>query len=181
MLKVIDIINKVRSLTHDNNELGWNDDEVLDVINSGYRFINRVIKDIKPNLLANETFTTTLKANTNKIKLRDMVIRIISVYVNGNELMPLNKTCFKTDKLPSIPTSYTLNNFNTLTISPAPIKDCEVEIDYVPDSKELTLDDVTPLPLDFDDALIEYVIIRLSMSNEFDVTQEATLMQTVFA
>lgn len=39
----------------------------------------------------------------------------------------------------------------------------------------------SPLLTEFDDLLIEYVAIRLSIGNEYDMTQEAQLLANIMA
>ena len=77
------------------------------------------------------------------------------------------------------PTAYYLCGFDKLALYPIPTKPVDYAVFYVPDTEEVTLTDKSPFPNDFDDALVEYAIIRLSMGNEFDMSQELTVMQTV--
>lgn len=39
----------------------------------------------------------------------------------------------------------------------------------------------SPFPNEFDDMLIEYALIRLSMGNEFDMSQEMSVMSQIVA
>ena len=49
----------------------------------------------------------------------------------------------------------------------------------IDDFEELTLEDETPLLNDFDDFLIEYATMRLSIDNEYDATQEQQILSAI--
>ena len=46
---------------------------------------------------------------------------------------------------------------------------------------EIGAEGSSPLNNEFDDFLIDYVVIRLSIGNEYDMTQENTLMANIVA
>ena len=71
MIAIETIINRVRSLAHDVAETGYSDDEILFNINAGIRFINRIIKDIKPELLMDFPATGQLNAGENTICINE--------------------------------------------------------------------------------------------------------------
>ena len=51
----------------------------------------------------------------------------------------------------------------------------------MPDLEELTIDDNSPLLTEYDDFLIEYATIRLSIGNEYDVSQEQVIMGNIIS
>ena len=48
------------------------------------------------------------------------------------------------------------------------------------DIDEVTASDVSPLGTEFDDFLIEYAATRLSVGNEFDMSQEQQIMANIY-
>ena len=180
MIAIETIINRVRSLAHDVAETGYSDDEILFNINAGIRFINRIIKDIKPELLMDFPATGQLNAGENTICINKPMLAVIAVRANGRALKvtsPLKIT--NMNDTAENPTAYYLCGFDKLALYPIPTKPTDYAVFYVPDTEEVTIKGKSPFPNDFDDALIEYVIIRMSIGNEFDMSQEFTVMQTV--
>ena len=67
----------------------------------------------------------------------------------------------------------------TLKLHPRPRAETAYTVRTIDDIDELHFDDETPLLNDFDDFLIEYAIYRLSLDNEFDMTQEQQLIASI--
>lgn len=179
MLAITELINRIRVLSHDALETGYDDNTILFTINSGIRFINRIIKANKPELLMSFPATGTLNAGENVICLNNKILSILAVKANGRSLKTTSPININLTLEAEEPTAYYLCGFESLALWPMPTKDIEYSVFYVADSKELTINDKTSLPIDFDDALIEYAVIRLSLGNEFDMSQEFSVMQTV--
>ena len=83
------------------------------------------------------------------------------------------------------PYAYFITGLKTISLYPIPDKPINYEILAVEDIKEMTLSDddngKSPFPNEFDDMLIEYALIRLSMGNEFDMSQEMSVMSQIVA
>ncbi len=79
------------------------------------------------------------------------------------------------------PREFYLTGSQTINFFPIPIVRTKYTIRTVDDIDELTWEDNSPLNTEFDDFLIEYAAIRLSVGNEFDMTQESQLMANIAA
>ena len=69
----------------------------------------------------------------------------------------------------------------TLNFFPIPNRKTKYTVRTVDDIEELSWTDSSPLNTEFDDFLIEYAAIRLSVGNEYDMTQENQLMANIAA
>ena len=67
----------------------------------------------------------------------------------------------------------------TLKLYPAPKFETSYTVRKIDDFEEMTLEDETPLLNDFDDFLIEYATMRLSIDNEYDATQEQQILSAI--
>ena len=67
----------------------------------------------------------------------------------------------------------------TLKLFPIPKNETAYTVRTIDDFEELTLEDETPLLNDFDDFLIEYATMRLSIDNEYDATQEQQILSAI--
>lgn len=180
MIAIKTLINRIRTLAHDTAETGYTDEDILFNINAGIRFISRIIKDMKPELLMDFPATGQLNPGENTICVNNVMLAVLAVRANGRALKvtsPLQIPDMR--ETAENPTAYYLCGFDKLALYPIPTKPVDYAVFYVPDTEEVTLTDKSPFPNDFDDALVEYAIIRLSMGNEFDMSQELTVMQTV--
>ena len=67
----------------------------------------------------------------------------------------------------------------TLKLHPRPRAETAYTVRTIDDIDELRFDDETPLLNEFDDFLIEYAIWRLSLDEEFDMTQEQQIIASI--
>ena len=79
------------------------------------------------------------------------------------------------------PREFFLTGSQTLNFFPTPKIPTKYTVRTVDDIGELSWTDNSPLLTEFDDFLIEYAAIRLSVGNEFDMTQESQMMANVAA
>ena len=80
-----------------------------------------------------------------------------------------------------LPRAFYRTGLRMIHFVPIPDKVTGYTIRYVPDLEELTIDDNSPLLTEFDDFLIEYATIRLSIGNEYDVSQEQVIMGNIIS
>ena len=179
MLAITDIIKRIRASTHDKQETGYKDDEIIYAINGGIRFTRRLIKDYKPLILASPPVTGTLAAGVNTVTIADTVTKMLDVRING-KLVGVTDTSNITDMTKTgEPYAYYMTGFSTVVFYPTPDAAVSYNIIYVGDLTEVTMVDKSPFPNDFDDFLVEYAVIRLSVGNEFDVSQEQQIMSSI--
>ena len=179
MLAVTDIIKRVRAASHDKMETGYKDDDILYAINGGIRFIRRLIKDYKPLMIASNPAVGTLEAGKNSVVIDDTITKIIDFRVNGSHITVTDLSNISDMTKTGTPVAYYMMGVNKVFFYPTPDTDVNYSIIYVGDLKEVTLTDNSPFPNDFDDFLVEYAVIRLSVGNEFDVSQETQIMSSI--
>lgn len=79
------------------------------------------------------------------------------------------------------PFLYYRKGMDALHLFPVPEDITSYTVMKVDDIEELSMDDVSPLPTEYDTFLIEYANIRLSIGNEYDVTQEQSVMANIYS
>ena len=221
MLSLKTIARRIRTRLHDTDGIAYDDDEIVDVINCGIRFIRRAIADIRPSLLAtirrgvlqageknialdvrptkiihvtaghkiikSETnyFSEKIYHNRKKIwhNYDPIFTEVVTNYyseegLRQTELAHVIK--FKSDKN-GTPKEFYLTGSQTINFFPIPDKETAYTILTVDDIEELTIEDKSPLNTEFDDFLVEYATVRLSIGNEYDVTQETQVMTNIYA
>ena len=67
MLSVTNMIIRIRSSTHDQQETGYSDDDLLAYINDGVRFVRRTVMSIAPTMLADIDLSGELAAGESKV------------------------------------------------------------------------------------------------------------------
>ena len=85
MLSVQTLARRIRHRLHDTDEITYSDEEILDCINCGVRFIRRIIARLRPALLMSE-MAGILTAGENSITLANRPTKIISVTAGGKAL-----------------------------------------------------------------------------------------------
>ena len=83
--------------------------------------------------------------------------------------------------LTGAPKEFYLTGTQTINFFPIPERPTKFTVITVDDIKELTLQDNSPLNTEFDDFLIEYANIRLSIGNEYEVSQEQQVMANIYS
>ena len=184
MLAVEELIKRVRILVHDEQETGYDDIVILNCLNAGSRFLRRMILQLKPELLSNVT-KGNLNANENIIELDFIPVKIVDIRINGKRIIYKSRADILNMDKHGFPYAYFITGLKTINLYPMPDKPINYEILAVEDIKEMTLSDddneKSPFPNEFDDMLIEYALIRLSMGNEFDMSQEMSVMSQIVA
>ncbi len=96
-------------------------------------------------------------------------------------LQPINLRHVADKNEEGLPRAFYRTGSRTIHFVPIPDKTTGYTIRYVPDLEELTIDDTSPLLTEYDDFLIEYATIRLSIGNEYDVSQEQVIMGNIIS
>ena len=184
MLSVKTLARRIRQRLHDTDAITYEDEEILDCINNGMRFIRRAIADIRPALLMSES-KGTLPKGVSSITLSRRPTKIINVTAGKPEkALEETEMAFaiheKTDT-PGTPKEFYLTGTQTINFFPTPDAATPYTVRTVDDIAELEWEDSSPLNTEFDDLLIEYATIRLSVGNEYDMTQESQLLANIYA
>ena len=77
------------------------------------------------------------------------------------------------------PTAYYRSGIKTIRLFPVPNKETAYTVRTIDDIEEVTIADNSPLINDFDDFLIEYAALRLSIGNEYDMSQETQVFANI--
>lgn len=77
------------------------------------------------------------------------------------------------------PEVYYLTGDKTVNFYPLPRADMSYDILAVEDMDDLTINDSTPLLNEYDDLLVEFANVRLSVENEYDVSADSQIMSTI--
>ncbi len=85
MLPIKTIIKRLRKVVHDTDEINYDDEEILAVINNGLRFIRRTIAEVHPETLMT-TVHGTLEPGEDTIELSKRPLQIIRVK-SGDEVL----------------------------------------------------------------------------------------------
>lgn len=182
MLSVQTLAERIRSRLHDKDKLTYEDTEILDCINCGVRFIRRTIAVTRPALLTSE-HKGILSTGVSAVTLATRPSKVINVTI-GNPEVPLEKTemafvIHKDVHVSGEPKKFFLTGAQTINFYPTPVAATPYTIRTVDDIEELGWEDNSPLNNEFDDFLVEYATIRLSVGNEYDMTQESQLMANI--
>ena len=110
MLPVTTIIRRIRSRLHDLENINYTDEEILDALNMGLRFIRRAIVDIRPSLLI-ETYEGTIAAGERFIKLPFRPLKIVHITM-GDKII-------KSEMIDTSPPMY--QNYNQVWHNATPI------------------------------------------------------------
>lgn len=172
------MIIRVRSSVHDKQETGYTDDDILGYINDGVRLMRRTILDIAPALLADGPITGRLFRD-NFVVMDKPITQVINVFADRKRMRALSKEEVANDV--GRPYGYFISGFNTINFYPFLKDPIDYSITVVSDMQLLTMQDASPFPNDLDDFLYEYAVIRASISNEFDVSQETSIMSTIIS
>lgn len=182
MLSVQTLAGRIRTRLHDTDEIEYDDEQILDCINNGVRFIRRTIASIRPALLMTE-HKGTLAGGAKSVELPVRPLKIINVTLGAN-----GEFLYETEMATAIyenmykvgdPKYFFLTGTKTINFYPIPSSNKQYTIRTVDDINELEWSDNSPLLTEFDDFLVEYVTIRLSIGNEYDVSQEGQLMANI--
>lgn len=208
---VQDIIERIRASTHDKDKLDYTDEQFINYINNGIRFVRRTILAIDTYLLCdtvtgvnelpteedeqqeseNENVVIDDEATEEEpepvdlavIKMESPFSGLVSVRVNNRTLRPINPRLIDEPDREGEPHCYFAAGFNNIHLWPRPTgTKVEYTVTYVPDLVILTdLDEEVPFNNDIIDFIVEYGVIRASLVNEFDMSQEAQIMGSIIA
>lgn len=97
MLAVKTLIKRIRRVVHDVDAITYDDDEILDVINQGIRYIRRTIADNKPEMLAEPLVSGMIKAGESSFDLPYRPLMLLYVRA-GNEIASTEEI-YSSDKI----------------------------------------------------------------------------------
>lgn len=179
-MTLADVIERVRTNTHDKDVLEYEDVTITDYINDGIRFLRRTILSIDALQLLDEIITGTLTAGENVIQQHVKSSAVLEVRLNGRRLEKISPWGIGNTKEQGSPQGWFVTGFGKINVWPVPTEDMEYQIMVIQDMVPLkNLDDEFPLMNELVDFVVEYACIRASMTNEFDLSQETSIMSSV--
>lgn len=179
MLSVTNMIIRIRSSTHDQQKTGYSDDDLLAYINDGVRFVRRTVMSIAPTMLADIDLSGELAAGESKVTSEKAITSMVEARVNGIRVPRINAMDIADTSYAGIPNGYYVTGMYSVNFFPIPDVAVKYRILAVSDMENLTIDSASPFLNDMDDFVYEYALIRASIGNEFDVSQETSLMSTI--
>ena len=179
MISVKDMIARIRAETHDHQKAGFPDEELLLYINDALRFARRTIMDIYPMMLVDIDMEGELGDGENAIYPFKPISHIIDMRIDGERIDQVNPREIRKLNETGKPKGYYLSGLECVKVWPVCDKPHEYSLMGIGDMEPLTIDSEIPLPNDFDDFVYEYAMIRMGMTNEFDLSQESQVMSSV--
>lgn len=179
-MTLADVIERVRTNTHDKDVLEYEDVTITDYVNDGIRFLRRTILSIDALQLLDEIITGTLTAGETVIQQQMKSSAVLEVRLNGRRLEKISPWGIGNTKEQGSPQGWFVTGFGKINVWPVPTEDMEYQIMVIQDMVPLkNLDDEFPLMNELADFVVEYACIRASMTNEFDLSQETSIMSSV--
>lgn len=180
MIKIADLIRRIRSMAHDRQEIEYSDEDLMLYINDGLRFVRRIVMNVYPSMLADIDFDGMLDIGENMIFLFEPISHIIEVRVDGKPLRIINPRVVGDTREHGKPRFYWLVGYEKIRVWPVPNVPVGYSVTGIKDFEPLTLEDEElPVPADLEEFVYEYCILRASFTNEFDMSQETQLMVTI--
>lgn len=112
--------------------------------------------------------------------LRPICAEHLTVYYKQDVLQATNLRHIANRMKSGTPTAFYRTGLRSINLFPVPDKTTAYTISTVDDIEEVTFEDNSPLINDFDDFLIEYIVTRTAIGEEYDMTQEQSIMANIF-
>ena len=181
-MTVEELIRRVRAAVHDEQETGYSDETLTGYINDGIRFLRRTVFAINPLLLTDVDVSGTLAPGESRIAAGARLSHVSAVRVGGRLLTQVNPNEIEDLSEAGEPRYYYLTGLSAVQVYPVPQEAAAYHLVGTRDMELLTKgSDVSPFLHDMDDWLLEYVNIRALMSNEFETSQETSVMSDIIA
>lgn len=175
-----ELIERVRANVHDNDVLEYTDETLIGYINDGIRFVRRTVLDVDAMLLVDSPYEGQTEPAQNIIEIPEKVSSVIDVRIDGQSIPAINARAIPDTNQKGAPKHYFVTGFRNIHLWPVPQDSVEYCIYAIPDIEILRLpEDEFPLTNELEDFVIEYAGIRASISNEFEVSQETSIMSSI--
>lgn len=186
MMSYDDLIHRVRYNTHDEQVTGYTDETLMGFINDGVRFIRRIAMKVAPDVISDIDLTGELEPGECRIQLDDDIVisHVSELRVNGRRLEQVNRRDIIDTSHLGEPIGYYMTGFKTINLYPVPNEAATYSILAVSDFRFVPVTsskEPTPFPNELDDFLVEYCVIRASVTNEFDMSQEMSIMSSILS
>lgn len=173
------IINNIRLRINDEDRYRWSDETVLVIVNEAVRFIRNIFMEEMPMMVAETPITGTLAKGENVVEMPYDVIKYVDVRFGGKVLHSESIHYIADTEQEGVPSVFVPITKRVFSIYPIPQEDTRYQVIAVGASVDLTEDDELPFQSDYQDCVIEYVAMRLSMVDEFDQSVETQLLNEI--
>lgn len=180
MLAVKDILQRVRTRIHDEQTVGYSDDNLLEFLNDGVSVLRRLIMAINPMLLQKEV-SGTLRAGNDTVTFWQPVSQLVNVLLDKEQMPVTSRPMIDDENQTGFPCCCYLAGLKRLRFFPKDTQDHRYIVDYIPDMELLTLEDDSPFLTDLDQILVEYVTVRAAMADEYSVSDEQGVLSSILA
>lgn len=178
MISVETLLDKLRRTLKDEDKNSFADDELIDYIEAGISFIRRIIIAENPEYIVSGIAKGIIEPDVNKLEL-PAACYVYDVRVDGKRIPRENLSSIKDITETGDIRRYVLLNGREILFFPIPQKEQQFMVSGVYDQPRLSLTSNTPYNSDLDNLILEYVILRAGIGDQFQMSQEMQLMQVI--
>ena len=178
-MKIKTIVERIRFKINDVDAYRFADEQIVNVINEAERFVRNIFLELRPELLADKVETGTFAQGENVARLDYIPVRYIDVRCGKKLLHAVNIHEIKDLTAVGEPEVYVVVAKSAIAVYPLPDKEMPYFVTTVSSFTEQGLEDDSFFGDDYDDSLIEFTAMRLSMLDEFDESVEAQLLAEI--
>lgn len=175
-----DILYYTRIKINDTNAYRFTDEDMINIVNEAIRFIRNIFIKEVPDMLVDPAIEGVLKSGENSIQLTVQPVQYTDVRCNGKLLHKTSIHSIRDLKRTGEPEFFVITGVNSIAVYPIPTQQIDYSIRVITAPVVVqNNDDVMPFPDDFNDSIIEYTAMRLSLIDEYDQSVEIQLLQQI--
>lgn len=175
-----DILYYTRIKINDTNAYRFTDEDMINIVNEAIRFIRNIFIKEVPDMLVDPAIEGVLESGENSIQLTVQPVQYTDVRCNGKLLHKTSIHSIRDLKRTGEPEFFVITGVNSIAVYPIPTQKIDYSIRVITAPVVVqNNDDVMPFPDDFNDSIIEYTAMRLSLIDEYDQSVEIQLLQQI--
>lgn len=175
-----DILYYTRIKINDTNAYRFTDEDMINIVNEAIRFIRNIFIKEVPDMLVDPAIEGVLESGENSIQLTVQPVQYTDVRCNGKLLHKTSIHSIRDLKRTGEPEFFVITGVNSIAVYPIPTQQIDYSIRVITAPVVVqNNDDVMPFPDDFNDSIIEYTAMRLSLIDEYDQSVEIQLLQQI--
>lgn len=178
-MKIKTIVERVRFKINDVDAYRFADEQIVNIINEAQRFVRNIFLELRTELLANKVETGTFAKGENVVQLEYIPVRYVDVRCGKKILHAVSIHEIADLTAVGEPEVYVVASKSAIAVYPLPDKEMPYFVTTVNGFTEQGLEDDSFFGDDYDDSLIEFTAMRLSMLDEFDESVEAQLLAEI--
>lgn len=175
-----DILYYTRIKINDTNAYRFTDEDMTNIVNEAIRFIRNIFIKEVPDMLVDPAIEGVLESGENSIQLTVQPVQYTDVRCNGKLLHKTSIHSIRDLKRTGEPEFFVITGVSSIAVYPIPTQKTDYSIRVITAPVVVqNNDDVMPFPDDFNDSIIEYTAMRLSLIDEYDQSVEIQLLQQI--